>query len=252
MIMKLQCAHLPFVSLPFANTGPDSRTLDYLFFGTITYVEEAIRNLLEAAQWTRNPIRFLVLDFSLVPGVDLSASEALVRIQHLLVSKHVTLVLCGFAMESSIALAFQSVELFEGQNVEVFLDINQAIEWTENLYLNAWFDTVKEAEPEAKAISEFTNTLLLSIGIEEVFCACSFPWATEIHSDTQRFISGYVAPKKAHPQRRWSHNASPRRSSSIPTPFTILFSLLPPSRHRSATTNPRGAHTDIDEDVLWL
>jgi len=131
-------------------------------------VEEAIRHLLEAAQWTRNPIRFLVVDFSLVPGVDLSASEALVRIQHLLVSKRVTLVLCGFTMESPIALAFQSVELFEGQNVEVFLDINQAIEWTENVYLEAWFDSVKEAEPEVKAIGEFMNMLLLSTDIEGV------------------------------------------------------------------------------------
>jgi len=251
MIMKLQCAHLPFVALSFANTRPDSRTLDYLFFGTITYVEEAIRQLLEAAQWSRNPIRFLVLDFSLVPGVDLSASEALVRIQHLLVSKRVTLVLCGFAMESSIALAFQSVELFEGQNVEVFLDVNQAIEWTENLYLNAWFDSVKVAEPEVKAIGEFTNILLLSIDIERVFCVCSFPWATKIHADTQRFISGHVAPKKAHPQRWRSHHGSSRGGSPIPTPFAILSSLVA-TRHCGATTNPRGAHTDIDEDVLGL
>ena len=234
------------------NTRPDSRTLDYLFFGTITYVEEAIRNLLEAAQWTRNPIRFLVLDFSLVPGVDLSASEALVRIQHLLVSKRVTLVLCGFEMESSIALAFQSVELFEGQNVEVFLDINQAIEWAENVYLKAWFDSVKEAEPEAKAIGGFTSTLLLRIGIEGVFCVFSFPWATEIHSDTQRFISGDVAPKKSHPQRWWSHYASSSGSSPTPTPFTILSSLVSATRHCGATTNPRGAHTDTNEDILGL
>jgi SulP family sulfate permease len=132
-------------------------------------VEEAIRHSLEAAQWTRNPIRFLVLDFSLVPGVDLSASEALVRIQHLLVSRGVTLVLCGFAMESPIGLAFHSVELFEGQNVDVFLDINQSIEWTENVYLKAWFDSFKEGEPEAKAISEFTDVLLLNTDIEGGF-----------------------------------------------------------------------------------
>ena len=60
---------------------------------------------LEAAQWTRNPIRFIVLDFSLVPGVGLSSSEALVRIQRWPVSKGVTLVGCGFVMESYITLA---------------------------------------------------------------------------------------------------------------------------------------------------
>jgi len=185
-------------------------------------VEEAIRNLLEAAQWTRNPIRFLVLDFSLVPGVDLSASEALVRIQHLLVSKSVTLVLCGFTMESSIGLAFHSVELFEGQNVEMFLDTNQAIEWTENVYLNAWFDSVKEAEPEAKAFGEPIGVLLLSPILKGVFCARSFPWTTEIYSESQRVISGYLTPKKAHSQRRWSHHA--RRGGPVPTPFAVLSS----------------------------
>lgn len=213
-------------------------------------MEEAIRDLLEAAQWTRNPIRFLVLDFSLVPGVDLSASEALVRIQHLLVSKRVTLVLCGFTMESPIGLAFHSVELFEGQNVEVFLDINQSIEWTENIYLKAWFDSVKEAEPEAKAFGEPTDVLLLSPILKGAYFVCSFPWKTEIYSESQRIISRYLTPKKAHPQRRWSHHAS--RGDPVPTPFAIFSSPVLAARHRGAISNPRRAHTDIDEDILWL
>ena len=133
-------------------------------------MEEAIRQSLETAQWTRNPIRFLVLDFSLVPGVDLSASEAFVRVQRLLVSRRVTLVLCGFAMNSPIGLALQSVELFEGQNVEVFLDTNQAIEWTENVYLKAWFDSVKDAEPEVKAIGESRMRRYSVLSIIERFC----------------------------------------------------------------------------------
>jgi len=173
--------------------------LDYIFFGTITYVEGAIRQLLETAQWKHNPIRFLVLDFSLVPGVDLSASEAFVRVQRLLVSKHVTLVLCGFAMESPISLALQSVELFEGQNVEVFSDINQAIEWTENVYLKAWFDSVKDAEPEAKAICELRMRCYSIPLALKIFCASSSPWTTEIHSNARRVILGKLAPEKAHP-----------------------------------------------------
>lgn len=154
MIMKLQCAPSPHPCAFFFQAPGLTLWVDYLFFGTITYVEEAIRRLLETAPWTRNPIRFLVLDFTLVPGVDLSASEAFVRVQRLLASKGVTLVLSGFGMDSPVGVALQSVELFEGQNVEVFSDINQAIEWTENVFLNAWFDSVRDAEPEARAISE--------------------------------------------------------------------------------------------------
>jgi SulP family sulfate permease len=129
----------------------------YLFFGTITYVEEAARELLDAAKWNRNPIRFLVIDLSLVLGVDLSASEAFVRLQRSLAIKNVILVLCGFQMDSPIGRALKSVDVFEGSNVEVFSDINEATEWTENVYLKAWFDTVKEEErvPEAKPIGVY-------------------------------------------------------------------------------------------------
>lgn len=40
----------------------------FLFFGTISGVESTIRKILEAASWSENPIRFLVLDFSMASG----------------------------------------------------------------------------------------------------------------------------------------------------------------------------------------
>jgi SulP family sulfate permease len=40
----------------------------FLFFGTISACERTIRKILEHAQWSANPIRFLVLDFSMASG----------------------------------------------------------------------------------------------------------------------------------------------------------------------------------------
>lgn len=40
----------------------------FLFFGTISACEGAIRKILDAASWSKNPIRFLVLDFSMASG----------------------------------------------------------------------------------------------------------------------------------------------------------------------------------------
>ena len=40
----------------------------FLFFGTISACEATIRKILEAASWSSNPIRFLVLDFSMASG----------------------------------------------------------------------------------------------------------------------------------------------------------------------------------------
>ncbi|TBU22279.1 sulfate transporter family-domain-containing protein [Dichomitus squalens] len=119
------------------------RLQGFLFFGTITHVEDAIRALLDEPAWQRTPIRFLVLDLALVAGVDMSAAEAFVRVQRLLASKRVVLVLCGFQVDSGVGRALSNVGLFEMAGVELFETFSGAIEWTENTYLRAWFTTQK-------------------------------------------------------------------------------------------------------------
>ncbi|KAL1731933.1 sulfate transporter family-domain-containing protein [Schizophyllum commune] len=119
------------------------RLQGFLFFGTITYVEETIKQLLDGAKWQRSPIRFLILDFALVAGVDMSAAEAFVRIQRMLGARGVTLVLCGLAVESPVGRALESVDLLSSPGVEVFSSFNDALEWTENMYLRTWFRSQK-------------------------------------------------------------------------------------------------------------
>ena len=99
-----------------------------MFFGTITQVEESIRKLFEEHAWHRTPIRFLVLDLALVAGVDLSAAEAFVRVQRLLASKRVVLVLCGFTVDSDVGRALTNVGLLEMTGVELFETFSDAME----------------------------------------------------------------------------------------------------------------------------
>jgi len=91
-------------------------------------VEETIRNIIEGPSWKCNPVRFLVLDLSLVGGVDMSSAEAFVRIQRLLSLKYVTLVFCGFSAESSVGKALQSVDVLGAEGVELFSTFNDALE----------------------------------------------------------------------------------------------------------------------------
>ncbi|KAH9989296.1 sulfate transporter family-domain-containing protein [Russula vinacea] len=112
----------------------------FLFFGTITRVEETIRSLVTESAWIHAPIRFLALDFTLVLGVDLSAAEAFVRMQRLLSGLNVVLVICG-AGDGKIFRALDSVGLLELPDVEFFVTYNDAMEWTENVYLRAWFES---------------------------------------------------------------------------------------------------------------
>ncbi|KAJ7471937.1 sulfate transporter family-domain-containing protein [Mycena latifolia] len=119
------------------------RLQGFLFFGTITHVEETIRSLLDEPSWQRNPVRFLVLDLSLVAGVDMSSAEAFVRVQRLLSAKYVTLVFCGFSADSAVGKALESVDILSADGVELFSTFNDAMEWTENAYLRAWFRSQK-------------------------------------------------------------------------------------------------------------
>ncbi|KAK4702198.1 sulfate permease, SulP family, partial [Phenoliferia sp. Uapishka_3] len=114
----------------------------FLFFGTISACEATVRKILEAAAWSSNPIRFLVLDFSMASGVDFSAAEAFVRMQRLLEDKGVTLVLCGCPIDSSVGLALRSVDLWvdgEVNPVKVFENLNDALEHCENAFLRSLF-----------------------------------------------------------------------------------------------------------------
>ncbi|KAJ4490657.1 sulfate transporter family-domain-containing protein [Lentinula aciculospora] len=119
------------------------RLQGFLFFGTITYVEETIRGIIDAPSWQRNPVRFLVVDLTMVAGVDMSSAEAFVRVQRLLAAKYVTLVFCGFKVDSAVGKALGSVGVMGSEGVELFSTLNDAMEWTENVYLKAYYRSQK-------------------------------------------------------------------------------------------------------------
>ncbi|KAG6876042.1 hypothetical protein C0993_005996 [Termitomyces sp. T159_Od127] len=111
----------------------------FLFFGTISHVEDTIREIIDGPEWHRNPVRFLVLDLTLVAGVDMSSAEAFVRMHRFLSAKAVRIVFCGFARASAVGRALESVGVLGKEDVERFETFGDAMEWTENVYLRAWY-----------------------------------------------------------------------------------------------------------------
>lgn len=79
------------------------------------------------------------MDLTLVHGLDFSAAEAFVRLQRLLAAKDVLFIICGAAPEGITGTALRNVGLWpeEGdeRRIEVFVGLNDALEWTENAYL---------------------------------------------------------------------------------------------------------------------
>jgi SulP family sulfate permease len=75
-------------------------------------------------------VRFLVLDFSLVSGIDFSAAESFLRVQRLCQAKGVLLILCACGLETNVGQALRAVDLWTSQEggVEVFETLNDALE----------------------------------------------------------------------------------------------------------------------------
>jgi SulP family sulfate permease len=56
----------------------------FLFFGTIVSVEDYMRSLIEQDQFEKQPVSFIIVDFTHVTDVDFSSSEGFQRINRIL------------------------------------------------------------------------------------------------------------------------------------------------------------------------
>lgn len=126
----------------------------FLFFGTISNVEIAVRKLLDAANWSKDPIRYLVVDFSSASGVDFSAAEAFVRMQRLLDERGVVLVLCGCPIDSEVGIALRSVGLWSDTvdgKVVVLENLNDALEASPPLHVGVQSSQANDLRDDSTA-----------------------------------------------------------------------------------------------------
>ncbi|KAI8456885.1 sulfate transporter family-domain-containing protein [Phakopsora pachyrhizi] len=110
----------------------------HLFFGTISACEQTIKNLLNGTD--KQPIQFLIVDFSSTVSIDFSAVEAFLRIYRRLRTKSVIFVICG--VKDQIGKALRSVGLWSGnevEGIEVFEFLNEALEHCENELLKSLY-----------------------------------------------------------------------------------------------------------------
>lgn len=106
-----------------------------LFFGTIISIEEKINKLLEMGDGKdakRLKIKYLILDFKNInaDNIDYSAAEGFNRIKRFTQSKRIQLIISSIKERDHIYTAFSKVGLLD--DVELFADLNSALEWCEN------------------------------------------------------------------------------------------------------------------------
>ncbi|CAZ82138.1 unnamed protein product [Tuber melanosporum] len=112
----------------------------YMFFGTIASVEGKIRSLLEEKNFQEQPIRFLIVDLLHVNGMDFSAAEAFTRMRRLLSAKNVEMILSSVQSESEVGRELRAVGVWgDNDKIQVFQDLNAALEACENEFLTAFY-----------------------------------------------------------------------------------------------------------------
>ena len=108
-----------------------------LFFGTIISIEEKIDKLLEISDndSSKRRIKYLVLDFKNInaDNIDYSAAEGFNKIKRFTQTKGIQLIISSICDRDHIYKAFNNVGLL--QDVELFNDLNSALEWCENEFL---------------------------------------------------------------------------------------------------------------------
>lgn len=175
------------------KVGPQIRVVKlggYLFFGSIVKVEKKVRALIDAEAFATDPIRYLVLDFSHVTGIDFSAAEAFGRMHRILHRREVTMALAGVSLQSEVGHSLQMVGLFDqGEDPsvpvpKVFEDLNGALESCENELLIILTEKqrshVASQQKEARSPSMGKLILTRSRATLTDFCRRSEPPTTSV------------------------------------------------------------------------
>ncbi|KAI9844233.1 MAG: hypothetical protein M1837_005739 [Sclerophora amabilis] len=188
----------------------------YLFFGTIVNVEKRIRALLEEDAFSKQPIRFLIVDLLSVNGLDFSAADAFTRINRILTAKGVHMILCGASREGEIGKSLQGNGLWdEGNEVMIFEDLNSALEHCENELLKAFYsrrDALASHGAQSKVLDVPTKSGSNALGV---------PFAAETY---------FSSPRRSHLHRAatqtLSESSEAHSSSSVVSSFKQPLPLM--------------------------
>ena len=189
----------------------------YLFFGTIVSVENRIRGLLEEEAFQTKPIRFLVLDLAHINGVDFSAAEAFTRINRLLRKRDVNMVISGMNVDNEVGQSLRSVGLFYEENkVEIFADLNDALEYCENNLLKAFYQR-----------QEMLNGRLARTGVTAQNLEVTKPCGPSFSAETM-----YSSPRGSHLHRAAETTlkdesvSKPQKWHSYKQPLPLLLQVM--------------------------
>ena len=97
----------------------------YLFFGTSSAIMEVCRELI-----AKEDLRFLILDFRLVQGLDTSAMLSFTKLEQVCSSLEVRLAFSG--LRADLEEVFIQARFLPNPKIKVFSDLDRGLEWIED------------------------------------------------------------------------------------------------------------------------
>ena len=186
----------------------------YLFFGTIVAVENKVRALIEEEAFRERPIRYLVLDFTHVTGLDFSAAEAFTRMNRILHRRNVEMILSGVMLGEEIEKSLKMVGILNeslGDEAapppKVFEDLNKALESCENEMLITF---KQRTDMLAQKISGHTQ----SMAVPQASSSATVYQADAIYSSPRRTLLQQAATSTLNepnvlPPSKWDNFQQP-------------------------------------------
>lgn len=107
---------------------------EFLFFGTAEQVVAAVRNRLQHPE--RPKLRFVIIDFRRVSGLDAAAAAAFVKIRNLLAAAGAELLLCGLSPDKRMTLRRNGLDGLGDAATRFEPDLDHAIEYCEQRLLS--------------------------------------------------------------------------------------------------------------------
>lgn len=131
----------------------------YLFFGTSGGVYQRIRERIDSSSAAQ--LRYLVLDFSSVSGLDASAAINFQKIAQLAAHRRFHLLMSGLDTESLARLEAETLERLSGGRFLALPDIDRAVEWCEEDVLASHTD-VRSSQGCLEQMAKFLSRRQIS------------------------------------------------------------------------------------------
>ncbi|KAL9108164.1 MAG: hypothetical protein Q9227_007018 [Pyrenula ochraceoflavens] len=195
----------------------------YLFFGTILSVENKIRALIDEQAFSEKPIRFVVIDFWHVNGIDFSAAEAFLRINRLLRKRDVRLLISGLQIEGEVGSSLHNVGLLVDENgVEIFETLNKALESCENSLLQTFY--ARQEALQSRHRSRVSSTKHLNVPQPKSDISSTiFP--ETMFSSPRRHQLHFVAQKTLHDSAMAKQSHWARMDKPLPLLLQLFENL---------------------------